>query len=245
MPVLNQERVSTRSALRYRPLPVADQAQPGPIAARRSRARPDASAVATKGAPDDLDLEEAEEDQPPRRRSAAPAPRRKAMPPPPAQTRRRLHPLFFLGIGLLAFGLLWWGMEQALIWGNNELNTLRYGYPRTFQVDAVVGHQDSARNPSHFEAINLHGQIEVIEWPGGNAAQARIYVGPQIGGPDNDLAPVTVRFVDLNGDGKPDMVMTAIGEQIVFINDQGSFRPMRPDEQGPVMQRLRQIQLGQ
>jgi hypothetical protein len=26
-----------------------------------------------------------------------------------------------------------------------------------------------------------------------------------------------------------------------FLNDQGSFRPMWPDEQGPIMQRLRQI----
>ncbi len=34
-------------------------------------------------------------------------------------------------------------------------------YPRTFQVDAVVGHNDSATNPSHFIAMNLNGRIEM------------------------------------------------------------------------------------
>ena len=244
MPVLDPERVSPRSALRYQSLSMTDETQPGPRRARRGRVRPDAPADATRGAPDDRDPE-AEENQPSRRRSVAPAPRRNAAPPPPARTRRRFHPLFFLGVGLMAFVLLWWGMAQVLIWGNNGLNTLKYGYPRTFQVDAVVGHNDSASAPSHFEAINLRGQIEVIEWPGGNAAQARVYVGPHMLGPGNDLVPVTLRFVDLNSDGKPDMVILANGGAIVFINDQGRFRPLRLDEQGPVMQRLRQLQLGQ
>jgi hypothetical protein len=162
MPVLDPERVSTRSALRYRPLPVTDQAQPGPLVARRSRVHPDASAVATKVAPDDLDLEE---DQPPRHRLVAPAPRRKATPSPPARSKRHLHPMVFVGVGFTVSVLLWVGVTQALNWGNKVLNGLRYGYPRTFQIDAVVGHQDSASAPSHFLAINLRGQVEVVEWP--------------------------------------------------------------------------------
>ena len=189
--------------------------------------------------PGDFDLEE--EEHPPRYRSGAPTPHQKATPAPPARTRRRLHPMLFVGIGLMVFVLLWVGVTQALIWGNNAFNSLRYGYPRTFQIDAVVGHNDSTSAPSHFLAINLRGQVEIIEWPGGDASHARVYLGPQLLGPGNDLAPVTLRFVDLNGDGKLDMVITVQDNQIVFINDQGSFRPMRLDEQGPIMQRLRQL----
>lgn len=240
MPVLDPERVSTRSAVRYRPLPVTDQAQSGPVTARRSRVRADSSAPAAKVIPDDLDVEE-RETPPPRRRSTAPVPSRKAAPAPPAHAKRHLHPMLFLGVGLMAFVLLWVGMTQVFIWGNNVLNGLKYGYPRTFQTDAVVGHQDSASAPSHFLAINLRGQVEVVEWPGGNAAHARVYLGPQLFGPGSDLEPVTLRFVDLNGDNLPDMVITVQSSQIVFINAQGSFRPMRPDEQGPIMQRLHEL----
>jgi hypothetical protein len=240
MPVLDQERVSTRSALRYRPLPVTDQARPGPVTARRSRIRADSSAPAARAIPDELDVEE-KETPPPRRRSTAPAPSRKTTQAPASRARRHLHPLLFVGVGLMAFVLLWVGVTQAFIWGNNILNGLRYGYPRTFQMDAMVGHQDSASAPSHFLAINLRGQVEVLEWPGGNASHARVYLGPQLFGPGSDLEPVTLRFSDLNGDQLPDMVITVQGSQIVLINAQGSFRPMRPDEQGPIMQRLHEL----
>lgn len=240
MPVLDAERVSARSALRYRPIPVTDQAQPGSMVARRSRVRADSSAPAAKAIPDDLDGEEREIPVP-RRRSTALAPDRKAEPALPARVKRRLHPMFFVGTGLIAFVLLWVGMTQAFIWGNNVLNGLRYGYPRTFQIDAVVGHQDSASTPSHFLAINLRGQVEIVEWPGGSAAHARIYLGPQLFGPDSDLEPVALRFVDLTGNHLPDMVIEVQSSQIVLINAQGSFRPMRPEEQGPIMQHLHEL----
>lgn len=240
MPVLDPERVTPRSAMRYRPLPRTDQAQSGPVTARRSRVRADSSAPAARTIADGLDVEE-KETPPPRRRSPSPTPSRKTAPVPPACARRHLHPMFFVGVGLMAFVLLWVGATQAFIWGNNVLNGLHYGYPRTFQMDAVVDHQDSASTPSHFLAINLRDQVEVVEWPGGSASHARVYLGPQLFGPGSDLEPVTLRFVDLNGDQLPDMVITVQGSQIVFINAQGSFRPMRPDEQGPIMQRLHEL----
>ena len=68
--------------------------------------------------------------------------------------------------------------------------------PRTFQVDAVVGQGDSLVHPSHFIALNLHGQIEVIEFPGGDATHARIYLGPHLYGSNASLVPVTLQFVD-------------------------------------------------
>lgn len=121
--------------------------------------------------------------------------------------------------------MLWVAGTQLISWGQCALNTLRYGYPRTFQIDAVVGHQDSARSPSHFLSINLHGRIQVVEWPGGDASHARIYLGPQLFEPDSDQQPAFLSFADVSGDHRPDMLIDVEGSRIVFINDAGSFRP--------------------
>ena len=107
----------------------------------------------------------------------------------------------------------------------------QYGYPRTSQTDAVVGHHDSPANPSHFIAINLHSHIEVIEFPGGDVTHARVYLGPTLIGTGQDLVPVTLSFKDVNGDGKPDMIVSVGGTIVVFINDNGQFRPLKPGEQ--------------
>jgi hypothetical protein len=83
--------------------------------------------------------------------------------------------------------------------------------PRTYQVDAVVGHNDSSSNPSHFEAENIRGHIIVIELPGGDASKSRVY---GITTEMNGNTSVTVNFQDVNGDGKLDMV--------VVVGDPGS-----------------------
>ena len=115
-------------------------------------------------------------------------------------------------------------------WFTTTLNDLRYGRPRTFQVDAYVGQNESPGMPSHFLAVNLHGRIEIIELPGGDASHARIYIGPQLYGSDADLIPVTLSFIDVNSDKKPDMIITFQGSRVVYINDQGGFRPLQPQE---------------
>jgi hypothetical protein len=60
-------------------------------------------------------------------------------------------------------------------------------------MDAFVGHEQG-RTPSHFIALNVQGQMEIIELPGGDATHAKIYLGPRIYGPGADLVPVTLRF---------------------------------------------------
>lgn len=104
------------------------------------------------------------------------------------------------------------------------MNYLHYGYPRISQEDAVVGHNDSSSNPSHFTAINLHGRVDIIEFPGGDETHARVYRGPQLFGSDADKAPITLKFVDVTGDHQPDMLVFFQSSWIVFINDKGSFR---------------------
>jgi hypothetical protein len=58
----------------------------------------------------------------------------------------------------------------------------------------------------------------------------RIYLGPQLFGPDSDLAPVTFQVEDVNGDHHPDLVLHFQGSVAVFINEQEGFRPLRLGE---------------
>lgn len=235
MPVVETEAPrAQRSALRYRPIPGVLSADVRPAFPRASRIRP----LYAKSSPDVRELSDPEEDDDRAKEKYASQPMgsqvgRRPRPhrTPVSRRRWRLHPLFFLGVGLLLTLPLWILLTQALTWGTNALNTVRYGFPRAFQTDAVVGYNDSAGHPSHFLALNLNGTVEVIEWPGGDAAHARIYVGPQLFGPGSDQQPVTLRFADVNGDGRPDMLIEVQGSQIVWINDQGSFRPLKPGEQ--------------
>ncbi len=153
---------------------------------------------------------------------------------------RGAHPLLYLGIGMLAMLALWTLLSMVVSWGSTTWNDLQYGRPRTFQVDAFVGHNEAGGTPSHFIALNLQGRIEVIEFPGGDGTKARIYLGPQLYGTDANLVPVTLSFVDVNGNHRPDMLLHFQNTQIVFINDQGGFRPATPDELHAVERYLQQ-----
>lgn len=152
--------------------------------------------------------------------------------------KRQAHPLLYLGIGMLGMLVLWTILTGVISWVGTTMDDLHYGRPRTFQIDQVVGHNDSTDNPSHFIALNLHGHIEVIEMPGGDAAHARIFLGPQLLTANSDLVVVTLTFADVNGDHKPDMLINVQASQFVFINDHGTFRQMRPEERHQVEQFL-------
>jgi len=148
--------------------------------------------------------------------------------------------MLYLGIGMVVMLALWMLLTMAMSWWNTTWDDIHYGRPRTFQTDAVVGHNDSSANPSHFIAINLNGRIEVLEFPAGDGSKARIYIGPQLYGSGEELIPVTLSFVDVNGNHQPDMIIHFQDTRIVFINDKGSFRPATPDELRSVEQYLRQ-----
>jgi len=66
---------------------------------------------------------------------------------------------------MIAMLALWTLLTSQLL---VEYNDGRYPLcrPRTFQVDAVVGHNDSAQIPAILIAINLNSRIEIIEFPG-------------------------------------------------------------------------------
>ncbi len=156
---------------------------------------------------------------------------------------RQAHPLLYLGTGMIAMLLLWTVLSGVFGWFATTVDDIRYGRPRTYQTDQFVGHNEQSGTPSHFIAINLNRRIEIIEFPGGDATHAKIYLGPQLYGANDDLTPVTLTFVDVNGDHKPDMIVNFQSSRIVFINDQGSFRPLLPSERRQVEQFLKQAHL--
>ena len=144
--------------------------------------------------------------------------------PPP---KRSKHWLVYVGIGMIAMLALWVGLQMLGSWWSAHQLDAAYGFPRTYQVDAVVGHDDSANHPTHFIFLNLKGRVVIIELPGGNVAHARIYNGPAIIGANPDQTPVTAEFQDVNGDGKLDMIVDIGTQQFTYINDGTQFTPQQ------------------
>ena len=125
----------------------------------------------------------------------------------PRHSRRvQVHWLVFAGVGLLLMIAGWMAFSSLGSWWQTHQDDTTYGNPRTFQIDAVVGHADSSTSPSHFTAENLKGQVIVVEFPGGDVSKARSYNITTI--PANEgNPPVRLAFQDINHDGKLDMVI--------------------------------------
>jgi hypothetical protein len=126
-------------------------------------------------------------------------------------------------IGMVATIMLLMALSSALSWWQVYQDDLHYGRPRTYQFDAVVGHNDSAKNPSHFILLNLNRRVQVIELPGGDASKPRTFTGPTLLGEGQDLTPITGEIRDVNG--RKDLVIHIQNQQIVFINDGTAFKP--------------------
>src|SRR6266702_1886628 len=122
--------------------------------------------------------------------------------------RQGKHPLFYIGICLVilvvfltAYTLIPPAFQK---WQDDRA----YGYPRTYQTDANVGHGGI----EHFIAVNEHGTIEVLEIPNdpSKTNQPRMYIIVRLTNQGADLVPATLSFPDINGDGMPDMQVTVL-----------------------------------
>jgi hypothetical protein len=138
--------------------------------------------------------------------------------------KRRIHWLVPLTVALLATIVLLWLAQMAWAWGTTLSNDLRYGRPRTMQVDAFVGHE-AGKTPTHFIAMNLRGRVYIVELPGGDPSKTKIYVGPQLTGDGADLVPVTLQFVPSANGGLSDMLIQFGGLAVRFKNEKGMFVP--------------------
>jgi hypothetical protein len=150
--------------------------------------------------------------------SNAVAPTRSLQPP-------RRFPLVSTLIGMVLTVVLIMSFSVLSSWWQTYQDDAHYGRPRTFQMDAVVGHNDSPANPTHFIFMNLHRHVQIIEIPGGDPARSRIFVGPVLYGDGQDLTPVTGEIRDVNGDGKQDLIVHIQNQQIIFLNDGTTFHP--------------------
>jgi hypothetical protein len=223
MPVLEavDQRMS-HSAVRHRPLGVslAPEYQAGVARASRLRAHSPKAPTSKRPIPaDDASIDEDLTDQ-------------IAWPQVTASRRasRTVHPFLLLFLGMLIMLLLWFALLHLMSWVQLTLDDLHYGRPRVSQLDAVVGHHDSLAHPTHLLAVNLGGATEFIEWPGGDVTKLKVYIGPQLFGPDANLAPVTLQAADVNSDHQPDVIMRVQSSQIVWVNEQGGFRSLHPGE---------------
>jgi hypothetical protein len=137
------------------------------------------------------------------------------------------HPMFYIGICLVimtlfltCFVLIPPALQK---WSDDRT----YGYPRTFQTDANVGHGGT----EHFLALNNHGTIEVLEIPSSPSTtnQPRLYIIVRLSNQGADLVPATLSFPDINGDGKPDMQVTVLDGSNpsiwILFNNGTSFVP--------------------
>jgi hypothetical protein len=136
------------------------------------------------------------------------------------KSHKRFKPTLLLGM-IVAVVLLA-GLTSLVSWWQGFQQDITYGNPRTSQIDAVVGHSDSAAHPTHFVFINLHGNIEVIEMQGGDAAKTHKYDIPTLNGSGQDLTPVTGNIV--NQQGKINLIVHVGSQNFLFVNDGKTFQ---------------------
>ncbi len=163
-----------------------------------------------------------------------PAPAASPSAPPMARPWHQARP-FVIVIGAAIAMLLLYLLTSALVgWLGTKADDMQYGRPRTFQLDAYVGHGETAGSPTHFVAINLNHQIDIIELPGGDVSKARAISGPYLFGNGEDLTPVRLQVRDVNGDNKPDLLVEIKNEQVVYINSGTDFHLMTAAERTTV-----------
>jgi hypothetical protein len=88
----------------------------------------------------------------------------------------------------------------------------------------VVHHNnDSPAHPSHFIALNLHGQVIIVELPAGDPTKSIDYIGPALIAAGDEKIPITLSFSDVHKDGKPDMIVHIQDKEVHFCNNGSKF----------------------
>ncbi|HWQ13139.1 MAG TPA: hypothetical protein VNL77_10080 [Roseiflexaceae bacterium] len=146
------------------------------------------------------------------------------------------HTFAYIITGLLALLAIYAIMGNVVSWGREQYDNFRYGTPRTFHAEMVVGHEDGAGTPSHFIALNLNRQVVIYQIPGGDSARTRVIQGPYLFGAGEDKTPVLLQFEDVNGDQLKDMIVNIKNEAIVYLNRDGQFQPLTPEERNQLVQ---------
>lgn len=146
------------------------------------------------------------------------------------------HPLASAALAAVAVLVAYQVVSGAVSWAQLRLDDLRYGYPRSSQLEGYVGFGESNGLPTHFIALNLHRQIVVLYIAGDDPSHVSTIKGPVLFGENAEYLPVTLRLVDVNGDGYPDLVLSVGQQQLVYLDQPrlASFRPLLPRERAAV-----------
>lgn len=111
---------------------------------------------------------------------------------------------------------------------------MTYGRPRITRLEANVGHNEANGVKTLFTAQNLNGQISITEFPGSDPSKTRVIVGPQLFGKAKELIPIKLQTKDVNGDNSPDLIATADDQVLIYINENGNFRPINDQERARI-----------
>jgi hypothetical protein len=132
---------------------------------------------------------------------------------------------FLFGLFLMLFGFVVWNAVVIPAWTNYQ-DQLHYGDARITLLLADVGHGGE----SMFIAFDSNGQVIVIELPGGSIDHARLYRTGEIVGDNADHRIITLSTQDVNGDGKPDLIIHVEGmsSSMVMYNTGNGFSWIPP-----------------
>jgi hypothetical protein len=125
-------------------------------------------------------------------------------------------------------------ISAVVSWFQVWQDDMKYGRPRTMQSNAFVGHNEQGGKASHFIAQNIDGQVNIIQYPGNDTTKTRVIQGPRLFGKNAALAPVILEFQDVNTDSHVDLIVNVDGQKLIYVNEAGSFRPIREDERSRV-----------
>ncbi len=134
----------------------------------------------------------------------------------PTRVLSVLSSLIVVGLALwLAYTLV----ADGLAWAQQKVDDVRYGYPRIYQTDGYLGYGETAGMPTHFIALNLHGQISMLVVNGSDPTKVRVLRGPSLLGDGQDQVAPTVRIDDVNHDGNNDLVLRVNDQDIVYLSN--------------------------
>lgn len=152
----------------------------------------------------------------------------------PDWRRAPLTSLLAASIYVLALVALAVLVQHGAAWAQARLDDLRYGNPRTVHLTAVLG-GDNAAAPTHFIGLNLNGQTSVIVLPAGDSSRLATLPGPYVIGRDGAAAVPELSLADLTGDDQADLLLTIRGEIVVYVNHEGTFTLITPEERARLL----------
>jgi hypothetical protein len=143
--------------------------------------------------------------------------------------------LLFTGLTyLLALAAIILLVSRTLTWGQHTLDDLRYGYPRINSTTGYAFKGDSSERPTLTLALNLHGQVQVLVFPASDIERMYRLEGPYLFGDSGKEVP-NIEMRDVNQDNMQDLILTVMGEAVVYLNQDGNFRLITPHEREMLM----------